>query len=95
MLNRVLSVLRLARKKSYALFLRQIVRFSHREITPKIFKCTLYFSNDTKIDAICNVNKLRMHEYILISTNFSAIKLLFMSQLSGKGMAIICDAKVL
>ena len=97
MLNRVLPVLILARKKSNALDLSlgQIVRFTHLEITPKISKCAKYFSYDTNRDAICHVNKPRMHAYIRILTIFGGIKLLFMSQLSGKGMAIICDAKVL
>ena len=95
MLNHVLPVLILARKKSNSLFLGQIVRFTHREITPKIFKCANYFSYNTKINTICHVNKQRTHAYIRILTIFSGIKLLFMSQLSGKGMAIICDTKVL
>ena len=73
----LIRVLRLASKKSIALFLGQNVRFTHREITQKLFKCTNCLSYDTKIDAICHVNKLRMHAYIRILTKFSAIKLLF------------------
>ena len=66
MLNFVLPVLRLIRKKGNALSLGQIVRFTHCEITPKIFKCAFYFSYDTKIDAICHVNKLRTYAYVPI-----------------------------
>ena len=95
MLNRVLPVLRLARKKGNALFLGQIVRFTHLEITPKIFKCANYFSYDTKIDAICHMNQPRAHANIRILNNFLAVKSLFVSQLSGKDMAKICDTKVL
>ena len=84
-------VLRLASKKSIELFLGHIVCFTHREITQKIFKCTNCLSYDTKIDAICHVNKLRMHAYIQILIKFVAIKLLF----SSKAMAMICDTKVL
>ena len=65
-------------KKSNAMFLGQIVSFTHREITPKIFKCANCFSYDTKIDAISHMNKPRIHAYIQIFAKFSAIKLLFM-----------------
>ena len=66
MLNCVLPVLRLAQKKDNVLFLGQIIWFSHRGITPKIFKCANYYSYCTKIDAIRHVNKPRTHEYIQI-----------------------------
>ena len=42
MLNRVLPMLRLARNKSTGLFLGQIVRLSHCEITLKISKCATW-----------------------------------------------------
>ena len=76
MLNRVLPVLRLAQKKSNAIFLGQIICFTYREITRKIFKWANYFSYNTKTDAICHGKKLRMHSYTQILTHFSAIKLL-------------------
>ena len=95
MLNCVLPVLRLARKKSNALFLGQFIHFTHHEITQKIFKCANYFFYDTKIDAICHVNQPRAHANIRILTNFLAVKSLFVSQLSGEDMAKIYDTKVL
>ena len=57
MLSHVLPVLRLARKKSNALFLGQIVHFTHREITPKIFKCANYVSYETKSTPIVKRTK--------------------------------------
>ena len=74
LLNHVLPMPRLARKKSNVLFLGQIVHFTHSEITPKIFKCASCISNDTKIDAICHVNKPRTHAYIQILSKFSPLK---------------------
>ena len=78
MLNPVLPVLRLAQKKNNAIFLGQIVRFTHREIMPKIFKCANYFSYNIKIDVICHAKKPRTHASIRILTNFLAIKLLLL-----------------
>ena len=60
MLSHVLPVLRLAKKKRNALFLGQIVHFTHHEIRPKIFKCAYYISYDTKINANCG---MRTYEY--------------------------------
>ena len=71
-------------EKSNAIFLGQIICFTHREITPKIFKSANYFSYNTKIDVICHTKKPRMHAFIRILSNFSAIELL----LSGQGMTI-------
>ena len=53
-------------KKSNALFLGQIVHFTHREITPKIFKCAYlnYLSYNTKINATCHTKKPRTYAYM-------------------------------
>ena len=75
MLNHVLPVLRLTRKKSNALFWGQNICFTYHEITPKFFKCTVLY--DTKINAISHMYKPRMYAYIRVLTSFSAIKLLF------------------
>ena len=66
MLSHVLPVLRLARKKSNALFLGQIVQFTHREITPKIFKCANYVSYETQsIPIVKRTKPEHMHTYII------------------------------
>ena len=54
----LIDSLRLARKKSYALFLGQIFYLTLKDIMPRIFKCETCNFQNAVINIICHMNKL-------------------------------------